>query len=214
MTYTISIINHYSYPLDAQKRIDAYEEHLLCYGYSAYVKKYPTLPFDEYINDVIVNIGANIDITAPQYSYNTNTFTPTKGTKIDNKTAPPLLFSWWNNKLKETGTIITGDYHVHISFSSESNNVTAVKLKKLCDTFLIENSSRDDVNSGTYYGTTKPERLNYEGLIDKIADLYPTVGVWKFNGRIADDFMDKVEKQIKSSPNYKSILITKLFNKL
>lgn len=214
MTYTISIINDYSYPLDAQKRTEAYEEHLLCYGYSAYVRKYPTLPFDEYIDDVLVNIGANIDIIDPQYSYINNTFTLSNGTKIDNKTAPPVLFSWWGDKLKETGTIITDRYNVHISFSSDSNDITAVKLKKLCDAFLIENTSHNDINAGTYYKFTTPDRMNYEGIIDKIVDLYPRMSVWKFNSRVADDFMDRVEKQIKLSPNYKAILITKLFNKL
>lgn len=214
MTYTISIINHYSYPLDEQKRTESYREQLLCYGYSAYVRKYITLPFDEYIDDVLVNMGVNIDSISPQYSYNNNKFTLNNGTKIDNKTAPPVLFSWWGKVLKETGTVITGDYNVHISFSGNSNDITAVKLKKLCDTFLIENPSRDSVNEGTYYKSTTPDRTNYEGIIDKIVDLYPRMSVWKFNSRVAGNFIGNVEKQIKSSPNYKSILITKLFNKL
>lgn len=214
MTYTILIINNYSYPLDTQKRTEAYEEHLLCYGYSAYVRKYTTLPFDEYIDDILGDMGVNIDSISPQYSYNNNKFTFGNGNKIDNKTAPPVLFSWWGNKFTETGTIITDNYNVHISFSGVSNDITAVKLKKLCDAFLIENPSRDDVNAGTYYKSTTPDRMNYEGIIDKIVDLYPRMSVWKFNSRVADDFMGKVENQIKSSPNYKEILITKLFNKL
>lgn len=218
MTYTISIINNYSYPLDEQKRTEGYEEQLLCYGYSAHVRKHPTLPFDFYIKDILSGGDFNIDTIVPQYSYNNNIFKLTNNTEIDNKTAPPLLFSWWDNVLKENrllvDAVITGNYYVYISFSGESNNVMAVKLKKLCDKFIIENPSPDDVNAGTYYKSTTPDRINYEGIIDKIVDLFPNVSVWKFNSRVAGNFIDKVEKQIKLSPNYRAILITKLFNKL
>lgn len=214
MTYTISIINNYSYPLDEQKRTEGYNEQLLCYGYSAHVRKYLILPFDFFIKDILSIMGSKTDTIVPQYSYNNNIFKLTSGAEIDNKTAPPLLFSWWGDELKETGTVITGDYNVNICFSGESNNVIAVKLKKLCDKFLIENPNPDDVNGGYYYKGATPDRVNYEGMIDSIVDLFPNVSVWKFNTKIADDFIDKVEKQIKLSPNYRAILITKLFNKL
>lgn len=218
MTYTITITNTYEYPLNPLERDNLYVDKLMCVRYVAYADKTPNSTFTQYLDVYLSNISIKVDKINPSYVQKGRVIELANGEDIDNKTAPPLVFSWWDEDIDtsraDIDRVIKNDYNIHIAFSGESSDKNAKRLKKLCDDFITANANPNDKYSASYGEQTKTDILNYEGFIDKIVDIYQGMKIWKFNPTVADDFIDRVEKQYKPKIDLKSILVTKLFNKL
>lgn len=217
MTYTITITDTYEYPLNPVVRDNLYVEKLMCVRYVAYADKNPNSTFTEYLDTYLSNLAIKVDKINPQYVQKGRSIELANGKDIDNETAPPLVFSWWDEGIDTSRADIDGviqsEYNIHIVFSGESSDKNAKRLKNLCDNFIATNRQTDD-KSASYSRLTETERVNYEGFIDKIVDVYQGMKIWKFNSAVADSFINRVEKEYKPISDPKAILITKLFNKL
>lgn len=219
MIYAITITNKYQYPLNDNDRDLLYIENLLCISYSVYVQRLHNIStMQEYIDLYIPNISVTIDKINSEYKYADGTIKSSTGNEIDDKTASPLLISFWDDKLQTARVNITGiiecEYNIHIVFSDKSSNAKAKKLTGLSTQFLTIHAEGTNPDIAYNAKETIPDQSNYEGIIDKIVDIYQNYKIWKFNSRLADDFIKKVESEYTSKIDYRKQLITKLFNKL